>query len=156
MSATYEQSTLNLKVTTPLGGDKLLLRAFGGEERVSGLFLFTLEMVSTDKALDFSAVVGKGVTVTHVLNDGTKRYHHGVVARFMQEDNNARFTTYYAELRPWLWLLTKSADCRIFQNKTAPDIIKQVFTDLGFNDYRDALSATYKQREYTVLSVTAK
>jgi type VI secretion system secreted protein VgrG len=150
MSATYEQGTLHLKVTTPLGGDKLLVRAFSGEERISGLFLFTLEMVSTDKALDFSAVVGKGLTVTHVLNDGTERRYHGVVARFMQEDSNERFTTYHAELRPWLWRLTKAADCRIYQNKTAPEIIKQVFTDLGFNDFRDSLSATYRQREFTV------
>jgi type VI secretion system secreted protein VgrG len=150
MSATYKQDTLHLKVTTPFGADKLLLRAFGGEERISGLFLFTLEMVSTDKGLDFSAIVGKGVTVTHLLNDGTERHYHGVVARFMQEDNNERFTTYYAELRPWLWLLTKSADCRIFQNKSVPDIIKQVFSDLGFSDFRDSLSATYQPRDFCV------
>ena len=31
---------------------------------------------------------------------------------------------------PWLWFLTRTADCRIFQNKKAPDIIKQIFKDL--------------------------
>ena len=53
MSATYIQDNLKLKIATPLGPNKLLLRAFRGEERISGLFQFTLEMVSEDNAIDF-------------------------------------------------------------------------------------------------------
>ena len=68
----------------------------------------------------------------------------------MQEDANERFATYHAELRPWLWILTKAADCRIFQNKSVPDIIKRVFADLGFTDYRDDTTATYAARDYCV------
>ncbi|MEA2563417.1 MAG: Phage tail baseplate hub [Acidobacteriota bacterium] len=32
--------------------------------------------------------------------------------------SDARFTTYFAEIHGWLWLLTMSADCRIYQNRT--------------------------------------
>ncbi|HYY96894.1 MAG TPA: contractile injection system protein, VgrG/Pvc8 family, partial [Pyrinomonadaceae bacterium] len=83
MSATYKQDTLKLQITTPLGADKVLVRAFSGEEQMSGLFHYALELVSEDKGLDFSSVVGEGATVTLSLNDGTKHYFHGVVARFM-------------------------------------------------------------------------
>jgi type VI secretion system secreted protein VgrG len=150
MSSTYIQKTLRLTLTTPLGENKLLLRAVTGEEQISGLFRFRLEMVSEDQKLDFSAIVGKAVTVTLLLNDGTKRYINGVVGRFIQEDSNVRFTTYYADIYPWLWLLTKAQDCRIFQNKSIPQIIKSVFDDLEFKDYRDDLKGTYSSLDYCV------
>jgi type VI secretion system secreted protein VgrG len=150
MSATYKQDTLRLQITTPLGADKVLVRAFSGEEQLSGLFHYALELVSEDKGLDFSAVVGKGATVTLSLNDGTKHYFHGVVARFMQEDTDERLTTYHAELRPWLWQLTLTADCRIFQNKSVPDIITSLFDELGFTDYKNSLTKSYTARDYCV------
>ena len=34
-----------------------------------------------------------------------------------------------------------TADCKIFQSMTIPDIITQVFDDLGYNDYADTDSA---------------
>jgi type VI secretion system secreted protein VgrG len=150
MSSTYTQDTLHLKVTTPLGRNKLLLKSLSGEEQISGLFHFLLEMVSEDQQLDFSSIVGKSVTVTLLLNDGGKHYINGIVGRFMQEDSHLRLTTYYAEIHPWLWLLTKTRDCRIFQNQTAPQIIKSIFDDLGFSDYRDDLKETYPSLDYCV------
>ncbi|HYG09134.1 MAG TPA: type VI secretion system tip protein TssI/VgrG [Pyrinomonadaceae bacterium] len=150
MSSTYIQKTLRLSVTTPLGENKLLLRAVSGEEQISGLFHFRLEMVSEDQKLDFSSIVGKQITVTLLLDDGAKHYINGVVGRFIQEDSNVRLTTYYADLRPWLWLLTKTRDCRIFQNKSVPQIIKSLFDELGFKDYRDDLKSTYPALDYCV------
>ncbi|MDX6271554.1 MAG: type secretion system secreted protein VgrG [Acidobacteriota bacterium] len=150
MSSTYTQDTVRLKLATPLGANKLLLRSFDGDEQMSGLFHFLLEMVSEDRNLDFSAIVGKKITVTLLLNDGGKHYFNGVVSRFMQAENNVRLTTYTAEIRPWLWLLTKTKDCRIFQNKTVPEIIKCVFDELGFPDYRDDLKDTYPTLDYCV------
>src|SRR5205085_11481841 len=49
----------------------------------------------------------------------------------------------------WLWLLSHNADCRIFQEQTAPDIIKQVFRDRGFNDFELQLDEdSYPKLEY--------
>ena len=150
MSSAYIQDNLKLKVTTPLGPNKLLLRSFRGEEQISGLFHFTLEMVSEDNAIDFSAIVGKAVTVTLTLGNDTEHYLNGIVGRFVQEETNLRLTRYFADIHPWLWLLTKTSDCRIFQNKSVPDIIEAVFSDLGFTDFRNDLKATYDTREYCV------
>ncbi len=150
MSATYVQDNLKLKISTPLGPNKLLLRSFRGEERISDLFRFTLEMVSEDNAIDFQSIVGKPVTITLNLSNDTEHHLNGIVARFMQEETNLRLTRYFADIHPWLWLLTKTSDCRIFQNKSVPEILESVFSDLGLTDFRNDLKATYEKREYCV------
>src|SRR5579871_423059 len=148
--ASYVQGTSPILVTTPLGPDKFLLKNFHGEERISEPFHFTLELVSQDNAIDFTQIVGKSVTVSIALAGGEKQYLNGICGRFVQAGSDARFTTYFAELHPWLWLLTMNSDCRIFQNMTAPDIIKQVFSNNGFTDFTDSLTKTYTAREYCV------
>ena len=146
----FTQTARYLSISTPFGADKLLVRAMHGEEQISGLFHFSLEMASEEKSLDFSKIVGKAVTVTIQLADGTSRFINGIVGRFVQGGSDARFTTYYAELHPWLWMLTMSADCRIFQNKSVPDIVTALCTELGFADYRNDASGTHTAREYCV------
>ncbi len=143
----YTQDNLKLKVSTPLGPDKLLLRSFRGDERISGLFQFTLELVSEDNAIDFQSIVGKPVTVTLSLSNDTEHHLNGIVGRFVQEETNLRLTRYFADIHPWLWLLTKTSDCRIFQNKSTPEIIESIFSDLGFTDFRNDLKNTYDKRE---------
>ncbi len=49
-----------------------------------------------------------------------------------------------------MWFLTRTSDCRIFQQKSVPDIIEQIFGDLGFSDYKLQLSGSHPAREYTV------
>jgi type VI secretion system secreted protein VgrG len=133
-----------------LGADKFLLRHFQGEERFSEPFHFTLELISQDNAIDFTQIVGKSITLTISLASGDSQYINGIVGRFVQSGGDARFARYQAEVYPWLWLLTMNSDCRIFQNMTAPDIIKKVFSDAGFTDFTDSLTGTYGTREYCV------
>lgn len=145
----HTQNTLPVIISSPLGKDQLLFRSMQGEERISGLFHFALELGAEDNALDFDAIVGQSLTVT-LQFDGGKRHINGIVGRFAEEGGDERFTTYQADLYPWLWLLTLTADSKIFQNQTVPQIIEKVFTDLGFTDYRNALKGSYAPREYCV------
>jgi type VI secretion system secreted protein VgrG len=61
-----------------------------------------------------------------------------------------RFTHYTIQIVPWLWTLTRTTDCRIFQNKTVPDIIEQIFQDLGFSDFKLELMGSFEPRDYCV------
>jgi type VI secretion system secreted protein VgrG len=144
------QGIIPIDITTPLGDGKLVIRTIHGEERVSGLFHYTLEMVSEDNSLSFDDIVGKKVTVKIALANGSTDYRNGVVGRFVQAGKDARVTTYYADVYSWLWLLTLNTDCKIFQNKSTPDIVKQIFSDAGFTDFKDSLTGTYQPREYCV------
>src|SRR5579864_8837915 len=128
-----------LKITTPLGGDFLLLMDFHGEEGISRLFQFDLNLgheesqVETKPTIvDFDSIVGKNVTVRIALPDGGERFINGHIVSFGQGGRDGKFSYYRAILVPWLWFLSRDSDCRIFQNMTVPEILKQVFDKLGF------------------------
>jgi type VI secretion system secreted protein VgrG len=133
-----------------LGSDVLLLQELSGSEGISRLFSFQVELLSEKSSISFKDIVGKNVTIKIKLADNSQRYLNGFVSRFAQSSSDERFTHYRMEVVPWLWFLTRNADCRIFQNKSIPDIIQQIFTDRGFKDFKTSLSATYEPREYCV------
>jgi type VI secretion system secreted protein VgrG len=137
--------TWSLELTTPLGPDALWLESLEGSEYLSEPFLFELSMLADQDTVDASALVGKPAHITLVDGDGNKRYIHGLLTRFSQ--NERRCT---AELRPWLWMLSLTSDCRIFQNKTVPDILTAVFGDCGQTDYRNDLVLSYPTLDYCV------
>ena len=150
----YSQANRPMAVSTPLGPDVLLLQQFSGSEFLSRLFRFQLELLaesSTDIAFD--QILGQSVTVTLQMPDGSSRYFNGIVNRFSQGQQipspmgSAFFTRYQAEIVPQLWLLTRKAQSRIFQQIAVPDILKQVLTGLSV-DYQ--LQGTYKPRDYCV------
>jgi type VI secretion system secreted protein VgrG len=146
----YTQDQRLIAIDTPLGKDVLLLQGFSGHEGVSQLFHFDVEVVSEDPEVAFEKIVGQRVTIRITLPEGHKRYVNGFVSRFVQHGQDERFTYYRVEVVPWLWFLTRTTDCRIFQKMTVPDIIEKIFTDLGFPDFRNALEGTFEPREYCV------
>jgi len=156
--ATFTQDNRLIQVFTPLGKDELLLRSFSGQEAVSRPFHFELQMHSENHSIDFNAIVGKGVAIRMILPSGDERFINGVVSSFTQGgtallsdgEKPAEFSEYRATVVPWLWFLTRTSDCRIFQNMSVPDIIEKVFTDAGFHDFDKRLQGSYDPREYCV------
>ena len=80
-------------------------------------------------------MVGKNVTVRIYDAAGAERHWNGFISRFSQGAQDRRATAYRAQMVPWMWFLTRTADCRIFQNLKVPDIIQKIFKDLGFSDF---------------------
>lgn len=140
---------LYLTVTTPASGTFEVVAAVG-QERISGLFAYTLELGADDLDVDYTTLLGQPVTLTIEHEDATKIYRNGIVVRLTQRLDEAGRIIYIMELAPWAWALTLGTDCRIFQNKTTPQIIEQVFGDCGRTDFRNSLSGTYSPREYCV------
>jgi len=146
----FVQENRLLAIATPLGDDVLLLQSLVGTEGISRLFRFQLELLSEKNTVSFKDIIGQNVTFRIVLNDGGTRYFNGFVSRFAQSGADARFTSYQMEVVPWLWFLTRKSGCRIFQNKSIPDIIQQVFSDGGFSNFKNSLTGSYDPREYCV------
>jgi type VI secretion system secreted protein VgrG len=147
----YTQDRSLIAVTTSLGKDVLLLASFEGEEALSRPFTYRLEMLSSNGAIAAKDIVGKSVTWLVRRTGQSSRYFNGLVNCFTAGGAQFRgLRSYRAEVVPWLWFLSRTADCRIFQNKTAPDVIQQIFKDLGYSAYQLNLRGTYVKRDYCV------
>ena len=145
------QTTRHIDIDTPLGEDVLLLQRFSAHEEMGSMFTFDLDLLSKNHEIKFDEIIGQNVTISMELPGGGKRYWNGFINRFEQVVSTRRkFEQYEATMVPWLWFLTLTSDCRIFQEKTVPDIIKKVFKDLGFSDIEDRLSPGYRTWNYCV------
>lgn len=146
-----DQVSRSLQIKTPLGENQLLLTAMRGEETVSRLFRFELELIADNNTIDANKIVGKNITISIQPVDGERRYFNGFVCRFGagHEDEYGR-RNYWAEVVPWLWFLSRTSDCRIFQDKTAVEIIEKIFGDLGFSDFKTDVRGSHPQREFCV------
>lgn len=100
-------------------------------------FLIHLDL-SSDKAHgNLTGMLGSAVTVTMTAADKSKRHFNGILARIGYAGMTGGAYRYHVELRPWIWLLSRTHDCRIFQKESAFDIITKVFRDKGFTDFTD-------------------
>jgi type VI secretion system secreted protein VgrG len=153
----YSQENRLIAIDTPLGNEVLLLGGFRGKEGLSNLFSFELDMVSENHNIPFGEIIGQNVTLSVVLASGANRFFNGIIASFAQgrgggemEGENLRFSTYRAVMVPWLWLLTRTADSRIFQKLSVPEIIEKVFGEKNFADFKIQLQCSYEKRDYCV------
>ncbi|MGC2811025.1 MAG: type VI secretion system tip protein TssI/VgrG [Bradyrhizobium sp.] len=151
MSGSLTQDTRFGELTTPLGKDVLVLVRFDATEGLSELFEFRVECLSEQPDLNFDGAIGQQCKVKIRVFDPEREFS-GILVEAQWTGIVQDLHTYRLVLRPWLWLLGRTTDCRIFQNMTAPDIIKEVFNDRGFNDYKSELheEASCPRLEYCV------
>src|SRR3954469_3437412 len=121
-----------------------------GEEHLGGGFEYQVSALSQNHALDLSALLGQAITLKIELPRSEFRYFNGYVVSFSMESGTRRHSRYRIVLRPWTHLLSLTSTSRIFQNKTVPDIVKEVFRDAKLTDFREALNGTYRKLEYSV------
>jgi type VI secretion system secreted protein VgrG len=144
-----------LTVSTSLGDDAFILTRVRGREELSRPFSFQLEMAAeTSTTVAPSDLVGMPVGWTINFPNDVPRLFHGVVRQLTAGEFIGRTKRVYrVEVVPWLWFLTRTTDCKIFQDKTAPQIIEAVFQAFGFtsgDSYKLSLSGSYATREYCV------
>ncbi len=143
-----------LSIATPLGKDYLLIDSIAGTEEMSRLFRFTLDLrheeaneTGPPTEVKGEDLLGKSVTVTVTQPDETVRYFNGIVNRISQGNRHKSFTYYSIEVVPHLWLLTQIRQSKIFQNKSVPDILRDV---LGRIEFKIELQGNYQPRNYCV------
>lgn len=138
MSGSTSSTTtyINVKVT-PDPGFALVFDAMTATEALGRPFLYELQMSSIKAQGELMSLLGSSVTVSITLPDKSKRYFNGIVARVAYAGLRGGAFSYRIELRPWIWLLSRTQDCQIFQNMSAYAIISQIFQNAGFSDVQD-------------------
>lgn len=150
MASDLTQDTRIGALDTPLGKDTLVAIRFDGAEGLSELFEFRIEALSQQANVDFDRALGQNCAMTFKSFADPDRLFNGVLVEAQGLGSQAGLYLYRLTLRPWLWLLSRTSDCRIFENQTAIDIIKKVFSDRGFSDYRVATTGSFPKLEYCV------
>lgn len=141
-----------MDIVTPLGPDVLLFKSMRAQESLGRLFEYSVTLLSTKNDIDPNQLLGKNATVKLELPVGAPRCFDGIVTRFALAGSQGRFVRYEMVLRPWMWFLTRVADCRIFQELTVPDIIREVFDPGKYPDaaFEFQLSHPYRVWDYCV------
>ncbi len=138
-----------IKLTTPLPPDVLRFYSMNGTEEMGRPFEYRLVALSERRDLDPKQLLGKPAGIALELSDRSKRHFHGIVTRMGLSGAQGRLFAYELTLNPWLWLLSRRSDTRIFQAKSVPDILREVFSPL-FTDFKLELGGSYPPREYCV------
>lgn len=153
MAAWTRESAL-LSMTSALGGDALMPISLSAEEAISQPFQFQVRAICQKGKIDPNALLNQPACVTLLSAGSPVRYFHGIV-RSVSADGAVRgaagggeFEVYRLILVPRLWFLGQTIDCRVYQKKSAGDIISAMFADAGLTDHGSMPSST--QREYTV------
>lgn len=141
-------------IKTPLSGaSALVVVDFHASEGISQLFEIRLRLASQDANIELKQMIGQPVTITLALSSAlassNARYFHGYVTSFSHLDSDGGFTTYSAVIQPWLWMLSRRQDIRVFQEETVEDILAKVFQQYGaLSSYEFRLSNATQNRSY--------
>ncbi len=133
--------------------DDYLFSSMHLREGLSEPFAAAVELLASQPETPIDDLVGRSAVIK--MRDpegqgGADRYLHGLISSAAEFETNDDYTRFRLRLVPWLWLLSRSSDCRIHQNLTIPDIVKSVFDEYGLMDYEFEIERTYPVLEYCV------
>ncbi|MFS2222980.1 type VI secretion system Vgr family protein [Pantoea sp. B65] len=137
---------------TPLADDRLLFKSLSGSEQLSSLYAFDVELLSLDHHIGLTALLGGVLTIELKNHTATPRYLTGIMSQISYsgvEAHDERYALYRAILRPALWYLTQNRDFRIWQEKSVPQILTEVF-NAHHIPFSNQLSWRYRQWSYCV------
>lgn len=117
-----------IQLTTPLGPDRLLALRAHGVERIGRTPRYTVDVVVPHEHYNPEKLIGQAVSLAILLDDGTFAQRHGFVESLRYLGSDGGLHDWQLVFAPWFHLLEYRSDCRIWQEKTLPDILDNVFS----------------------------
>lgn len=130
-------------------GQELRVIGFQYHAEVASIFSCSVEIASENNAIDLQGLIGKSARLT-LFDERNPQYIHGEVVQAQQGEQGNRYTLYTLQLAPKLAFYQYRKDQRIFQDQSAPDIIKKVLQQGGLEDDQVEwnLTGSYSNRVY--------
>ncbi|MER9970798.1 type VI secretion system tip protein TssI/VgrG [Mesorhizobium sp. M0060] len=135
-------------VQTPVGAELLTFTHLVGRDEISRCLAYTVGFVSPSPDIDPLKMLGGAVSIEGESNP--QRWFSGIVSEFRLTRIEDRLAYYEAVVRPWLWFLGNTTDCRIFQNMSVIEIVEEVFSKYSTAKFEKRLQGSYPPREYCV------
>jgi len=127
---------------------EFIVLGFSGQEGISQLTCFEIELLCSEQDVDFSRILNKraALRIWCWQDNGYGRVYHGIISSFEQVHQIEEHAVFRAQMVPLLWRLTLNSQSRVFQDKSVPVIIEDVLKGAGFqsNDYRLSLKGKYE------------
>ena len=138
-----------VKLVTPLG-EALLFNRLEGSDGLSRNGEYRVTVLSRRPDIKGDELLGKSVSVKVTTPRAGLREFNGLAVGFYQVGQQGRYHQYLIVVRPWTWLLTRTSDCKIFQDKTVRQIIEAVLADHPYADFEFQLAGQYTPWDYCV------
>jgi len=123
---------------------------FSGEEGLSQLYHFEIELFARDKDVDFGKALSNTATFTVKRKQGDIPFH-GILKTFEQLSHSGPYTFYRAMLVPKAWWLTQTTHNQVFLDQNNEQFLTAVLKDGGLNpglDFKISLQGSYPTWEY--------
>ncbi len=114
----------------------LVANRLDAREALSRDFHYTVEILSDRSDIALKDVLGKMMSIELARTEGGQRWFNGYVFDFRFIKNDAGFTYYQAELRPWMAFLRYRQDNYLFHGKTVEEQTSIIFGDYVQADWR--------------------
>ena len=146
-AGTYTQDHLIGKLTTDLGKDELLLLNLTATERLSESYTVVIDAFS-EQPKPIHKLLGTpiGVAFASGTDMNVNRDFAGVLWEYSELGQDDRGHNYRLVLRPMTEFMTLNRRNRIFQKKSAADIVKELLV----GSYQAKLDGSYDPLEYCV------
>ena len=129
--------------------DSLILLGARIEEGINQITRIDIEFKKTEGTLDLEDLIGTKIELTLEMPGAEKRVFPGICASVEYLGLASGDEHFKAELRPWFWLLSRTADSRVYQEISVPDLFQQILGEYGFSaDLKKELTGSYSPREF--------
>jgi type VI secretion system secreted protein VgrG len=158
MDVPFDISSSAMAVTVPGLSDNLLgVRKVQGHEAMSQLYEYQVELVNLSEpevvrqALDRGGLLrpetllGQALSVSVPLAREKARHFSGIVTKVCRLQSPDTYPHYGVTINPELWLLTLNQECRIFQNLTVPEVVKEILGQHKISSFRESLFSKYRK-----------
>ncbi len=158
MDIPFDISPAAMTVTVPGLRDNMLgVRRMQGTETLGRLYEYQIELVNLSEpqvvrqVLDPEGILrpetllGQALTVSLPLASEKIRYFSGIVTRACRLQSPDEYPHYGVTISPELWLLTLNQECRIFQNMTVPEVVREILSQHKISSFRESLFSNYRK-----------
>ncbi|WP_261888103.1 type VI secretion system Vgr family protein [Vibrio rhizosphaerae] len=151
--------TLNFRLVSSVG-EALVVRDYQGHESISDSldaqgnpvygFRYHIELASRDSGIRAEQLVDTAAVLEVIRNGEVVQQVHGIVRSFSRGDTGHHHTYYSLTLVPALERLSLRHNSRIFQQKTVPEILAMLLSEMNITDYAFSVKRECAPREFCV------
>ena len=144
------QSDRLIALDTMLGLNTFVPQRVVGRSRLGRHFEFTVDVLSTSGNIELKTLIAKPVTLWIQQSDKSYQPYNGYVHTARRLGSNGGLTTYQLSFASWMHFLKFRRDQRIWQEKTAGDVITDIFNahPQARGLFQFALSRPLRTRSY--------